>query len=81
MLSYITFPAILIPYMRMEIAYSLNIFIGMTKAELDKEMEKLFAVSENSSGKVCTSMQIKDRTIPVQMYFKYSLKENRSYIS
>ena len=53
----------------------------MTKAELDKENEKLFAVSENISGKVYTSMQIKDRTIPVQMYFKYSLKENRSYIS
>ena len=62
-------------------AYSLNIFIGMTKAELDKEMEKLFAASENISGKVYTSMQIKDLPIPVQMYFKYSLKENLSYIS
>jgi hypothetical protein len=53
----------------------------MTKAELDKENEKLFAVSENISGKVYTSMQIKDLPIPVQRYFKYSLKENRSYIS
>ena len=53
----------------------------MTKAELDKVIEKLFAVSENISGKVYTSMQIKDLPIPVQMYFKYSLKENQSYIS
>jgi hypothetical protein len=53
----------------------------MTKAELDKEMEKLFAASENISGKVYTSMQIKDLPIPVQRYFKYSLKENQSYIS
>ena len=53
----------------------------MTKAELDKVIEKLFAVSENISGKVYTSMPIKDLPIPVQMYFKYSLKENQSYIS
>jgi len=53
----------------------------MTKAELDKEIEKLFAASENISGKVYTSMQIKDLPIPVQMYFKYTLKENQSYTS
>jgi hypothetical protein len=59
------------------------IIIGnrMMKSELEKDTEKLFAVSENISGKVYTSKQIKDLPVPVQRYFKYSLKENQSYIS
>ena len=51
------------------------------KADLDKDIEKLFAASENISGKVYTSMQIKDLPVPVQRYFKYSLKENQPYVS
>jgi hypothetical protein len=53
----------------------------MMESELDKDIEKLFAASENISGKVYTSKQIKDLPIPVQRYFKYSLRENQSYIS
>ena len=53
----------------------------MMKSELDKDTEKLFAASENSSGKVYTSKQIKDLPVPVQRYFKYSLKENQPYVS
>jgi hypothetical protein len=52
----------------------------MMESELDKDIEKLFAASENISGKVYTSKQIKDLPIPVQRYFKYSLTENQSYI-
>jgi len=36
----------------------------MTKSELDKDIEKLFAASENISGKVYTSKQIKDLPVP-----------------
>lgn len=53
----------------------------MMESELDKDIEKLFAASENISGKVYTSKQIKDLPIQVQRYFKYSLRENQSYIS
>jgi hypothetical protein len=53
----------------------------MMKSELEKDTEKLFAESENISGKVYTSKQIKDLPVPVQRYLKYSLRENRSYIS
>ena len=53
----------------------------MMKSELDKDIEKLFADSENISGKVYTSNQIKDLPLPVQRYFKYSLKENQPYVS
>ena len=51
------------------------------KSELDRDIEKLFADSENISGKVYTSKQIKDLPIPVQRYFTYSLKENQPYVS
>ena len=53
----------------------------MIKSELDKDIEKLFTDSKNISGKVYTSKQIKDHPIPVQRYFKYSLKENQPYVS
>jgi len=53
----------------------------MMKSELDKEIETLFADSENISGKVYTSNQIKDLPIPVQRYFRYALKENQPYVS
>ena len=53
----------------------------MMKSELDKDIEKLFADSEHISGKVYTSNQIKDLPLPVQRYFKYSLKENQPYVS
>ena len=36
----------------------------MTKSELDKDIEKLFVASENISGKVYTSKQIKDLPVP-----------------
>ncbi len=52
----------------------------MMKFELDKDLEKLFADSKNISGNVYTSNQIKDLPLPVQRYFKYSLKENRPYV-
>jgi Family of unknown function (DUF6544) len=53
----------------------------MMKSEFDKDIEKLFADSENISGKVYTSNQIKDLPIPVQRYFNYTLKENQAYVS
>ncbi len=53
----------------------------MMKSELDKDIEKLFADSENILDKVYTSNQIKDLPLPVQRYFKYSLKENQPYVS
>jgi len=53
----------------------------MMKSELDEDLEKLFAASENISGKVYTSKQIKDLPIPVHRYFKYSLTENQPYVS
>ncbi|MBC2698560.1 MAG: hypothetical protein HF974_09590 [ANME-2 cluster archaeon] len=53
----------------------------MMKSEFDKDVEKLFADSENISGKVYTSNHIKDLPIPVERYFKYSLKENQPYVS
>ena len=53
----------------------------MMKSELDKDIENLFAYSKNISDKVYTSNQIKDLPIPVQRYFKYSLKENQPYVS
>jgi len=53
----------------------------MMKSELDKDIEKLFADSENISGKVYTSKQIKDLPVPVQRYFRYSLEDNQPYIS
>jgi len=53
----------------------------MMKSELDKDIERLFADSENISGKFYTSNQIKDLPLPVQKYFKYSLKENQPYVS
>jgi len=53
----------------------------MMKSELDKDIENLFADSKNISDKVYTSNQIKDLPIPVQRYFKYSLKENQPYVS
>ena len=53
----------------------------MTKSELDKDIEKLFVASENISGKVYTSKQIKDLPVPVQRYFKYSLEDYQPYIS
>jgi len=61
----------------------ITILIGgiMVKSELDKDIEKLFAASENISGKVYTSKQIKDLPVPVQRYFKHSLTENQSYVS
>jgi len=43
----------------------------MMESELDKDIEKLFAASENISSKVYTSKQIKDLPMPVQRYFKY----------
>ena len=51
------------------------------KSELNKDIEKLFADSKNISGNVYTSNQIKDLPLPVQRYFKYSLKENQPYVS
>jgi len=53
----------------------------MMESELDKDVETLFVYSENISGNVYTSNQIKDLPLPVQMYFKYSLKENQPYVS
>lgn len=53
----------------------------MMKSELDKDIKTLFTASENISGKVYTSNQIKDLPPPVQRYFKYSLKENQPYVS
>ena len=53
----------------------------MMKSEFDKDIEKLFADSENISGNVYTSNQIKDLPIPVQRYFNYTLKENQPYVS
>ena len=58
-----------------------TLIIGNRMMELDKDIEKLFAASENISGKGYTSKQIKDLPIPVQRYFTYSLKENQSYVS
>ena len=43
----------------------------MMESELDKDIETLFADSGNISGEVYTSMQIKNRPMPVQRYFKY----------
>ncbi len=53
----------------------------MMKSELDKDIGKLFADSKNISDEVYTSNQIKDLPLPVQRYFKYSLKENQPYVS
>jgi len=53
----------------------------MMKSELDNDIENLFADSDNISGKVYTSNQIKDLPMPVQRYFKYALKENQPYVS
>ena len=53
----------------------------IVKSEFDKDIEKLFTHSESISDKVYTSNQIKDLPIPVQRYFKYSLKEHQPYVS
>lgn len=51
------------------------------KSRLEKDIETLFAASENISDKMYTNKQIKGLPDPVQRYFRYSLHENKHYIS
>ena len=51
------------------------------KSNRRKEVQELFAASEDVSDQIYSLEQIKDLPAPVQSYFNYSLKENQPYIS
>ena len=53
----------------------------MSKSQLEKEIEKLFSSSEDTSDKIYSYEQIKGLPDPVQRYFRYSLEDNQPYIS
>ena len=61
----------------------ITIVIGntMAKSQLEKNVERLFSLSQDVSDKVYTFEQIKGLPDPVQRYFRYALQENQPYIS
>ena len=50
-------------------------------SRLEKEVKRLFSLSENISTCRYSSEQIVGLPAPVQRYFRYALQENQSYIS
>jgi len=54
---------------------------SMFKKQVSKEIEVLFANSEDVSGQVFTYDEISNLPEPVQRYFKYSIKDGQHYIS
>jgi hypothetical protein len=53
----------------------------MVSKQVSKEIEALFANSDDISDTAFTFEQLSDLPEPVQRYFKYSLKEGQPYIS
>ena len=63
----------------------LIIYTGISKTLFDsgikENIQKLYSISKNISDNKFTFDQIKNLPVPVQRYFKYSLKEGQHYIS
>ncbi len=54
---------------------------GKILGKPEKEIERLFSSSEDVSGKVYSSSQIKGLPAPLQRYFRYALREGQKHIS